>query len=96
MNQTPNTFNKKVIMFTGHVCVGLGFVGFIVPLMPGTVFFISAAYCYAKSSDKFYFWITEHKIFGIHIKNYEQGKISLRGKIISISSLVKCVLLEMM
>lgn len=48
----------------GLLCVGLGFVGAFVPLMPTTIFLILGAGCFARSSPRLEFWLLEHPRFG--------------------------------
>lgn len=55
--------------------------------MPGTVFFIIAAWFYARGSKHFYDWLMNHRSIGVHIRNYRDGKITMKGKIISTSSM---------
>lgn len=74
-------------IWLGHFFVGIGFAGLVLPLLPGTVFFILAAWFYARGSDRFHNWLVHHKIVGQHIRNYRQGKITLKGKIVSVSSM---------
>jgi uncharacterized protein len=86
--------HNPLLKWVGHFFVGLGFVGIVVPIMPGTVFFIIAAYFYARSSKKFYNWLMDHKFIGPHIKNYQAGKITFKGKLISIGSMTFAVLMS--
>ena len=85
---------KWWMLWLGHFFVGVGFVGIVVPIMPGTVFFIIAAYFYARSSRKFYNWLMDHKFIGPHIKNYQAGKITQKGKLISIGSMTFAILVS--
>jgi uncharacterized membrane protein YbaN (DUF454 family) len=94
MTEEKQGLKRSLFIWMGHFFVGLGFVGIIVPLMPGTVFFIVAAYFYARGSKKFYNWLINHPSIGTHIKNYQAGKITLKGKIISISSMTIAILLS--
>lgn len=48
----------------GWVCVGLGIVGLVTPLMPGTVFLILAAWLFARSSPRFEAWLLAHARLG--------------------------------
>ena len=54
--------------------MSIGLVGIIVPGLPTTPLMILAAACYARSSQKFYDWIINNKMFGHHVKNYREGK----------------------
>lgn len=85
---------KRWMVWLGHLFVGLGFAGVALPIMPGVVFFIIAAYFYARSSRKFYNWLMNHKHIGVHIRNYQARKITLRGKILSIASMTFAIALS--
>lgn len=79
---------KALLIFLGTVCVGLGVMGMFLPLMPTTVFFLMAAYCYSHSSERFHDWLMTNKLFGKYISDYRSGKgISLRQKISTIAIL---------
>jgi uncharacterized protein len=72
----------------GFLMVVLGILGAILPIVPGTVFFILAAICFAKSSEKFYKMLIHNKYVGPHLQNYLEEKfIPIKTKIIIISSL---------
>jgi uncharacterized membrane protein YbaN (DUF454 family) len=76
---------RWTLMFAGTIFVGIGILGIFLPLLPTTVFFLMAAWCYARSSKKFYGWLHHNKLFGKYLKNYREGKgISLSGKISTI------------
>jgi len=79
---------KAFLIFAGTVCVGLGVLGMLLPLMPTTVFLLAAAYCYARSSERFHTWLLSNRLFGSYISNYKAGRgISLRQKAFTLTSL---------
>jgi len=79
---------KNILIVCGTVSVGLGTIGIFVPLLPTTVFYLLAAYCYARSSQKFYNWLLNNRWIGEYIRNYREGRgIPLKQKIFSISLL---------
>ena len=57
-----------MLFVCGTLCVGLGILGMILPLMPTTVFLLLAAACYARSSDRFYRKLVENRWLGPYIK----------------------------
>lgn len=65
---------RAVFVVAGLVSVGLGIVGYIVPGMPGTVFFLIATWFFAQSSPRFYNWVLNHRAFGPLIRDYRAGK----------------------
>jgi uncharacterized protein len=79
---------KAILIFTGTVCVGLGVLGMFLPLMPTTVFLLLAAYCYSRSSDRFYNWLLNNRWCGSYIRNYrsKQG-ITVRQKVTTLITL---------
>ena len=66
---------SRTIWFSlGFVIMVIGIIGIIVPGLPTTPLMILAAACFAKSSQRFYDWIINNKLFGHHVKNYREGK----------------------
>jgi len=73
----------------GHVCLGLGILGFILPVMPGVVFLIGAAACYARGSVRFYNWLLQNKWLGPPVRDWEESRaMTVRAKLVSITMLV--------
>lgn len=51
----------------------VGTIGIVIPGLPTTPLMILAAACFAKSSQRFYDWVINNKLFGHHVKNYREG-----------------------
>jgi uncharacterized membrane protein YbaN (DUF454 family) len=76
---------KWFLITLGTISVGLGFLGIFVPLLPTTAFLLLAAWAYARSSNRFYNWLLNNRIFGRYITSYLEGKgVPLQTKIWSI------------
>lgn len=72
---------KTLWLIGGFLALGLGFIGVVVPLLPTVPFMILAAFCFARSSERFHDWLVTHPVFGPHIVSWrENGAISRRGK----------------
>ena len=83
-----NRFLRWLLIGIGSIFVGLGVIGIFLPLLPTTPFLLAAAWCYARSSERYYKWLISNKWFGKYIKNYREGNgIPLRAKIAAISIL---------
>jgi len=79
---------KAILVFLGTVCVALGVLGILLPLVPTTVFLLMAGYCYSRSSDRFHNWLLNNRLLGSYIKNYRSGRgITVRQKITTITIL---------
>ncbi len=60
---------------------GLGFLGAFLPVMPSTVFFISAAYFFGRSNKRLETWLLEHPRVGPTLVAWRRyGAISRAGK----------------
>ncbi len=73
---------KRVLFFTaGMGMTGLGFLGAFLPVMPSTVFLITAVYFFSKSNQRFENWLLEHPRFGPTLVAWRRyGAISRAGK----------------
>ena len=65
---------SRVFWFSlGMIFTGIGLIGVVIPGLPTTPLMILAAACFAKSSQRFYNWIINNRMFGDHVKNYREG-----------------------
>jgi uncharacterized membrane protein YbaN (DUF454 family) len=72
----------------GVVCVGLGYLGAILPLMPSTVFFLIALWSFQKSSPKFEQWLLERPVIGPTLTDWRETRsIRPRTKVVAIASI---------
>jgi uncharacterized membrane protein YbaN (DUF454 family) len=61
----------RVVYFCmGCVLVALGVIGMVMPLMPGAVFLIGAAACFARSSPQLEAWLLDHPVFGKSLRDW--------------------------
>jgi uncharacterized membrane protein YbaN (DUF454 family) len=79
---------KALLVTVGTLSVGLGVLGIFLPLLPTTVFLLLAAACYARSSDRFYLWLINHRWLGSYIRNHYEGRgMRRRDKVITLIAL---------
>jgi uncharacterized membrane protein YbaN (DUF454 family) len=65
---------RAVLLIAGSLCLALGLVGVVVPVLPTTPLLIVAAYCYARSSRRCYQWLTTNRVFGRYLDDYLHGR----------------------
>ncbi len=66
---------KKIIFIvTGCICLALGTIGVILPILPTTPFFLVTAYCFARSSEKLNDWFKGTKLYKKHLKSFVEKK----------------------
>ena len=77
---------KKVLFITfAIICVILGAIGIVMPVLPTTPFLLLATYLFARSSPKMHKLLLENKVFGKYLSNYFNNEpIPIRQKVISI------------
>ncbi len=90
------TFASRLFWIpVGLLCVGIGFLGVILPLLPSTVFFVAAAAAFAKSSPRLEAWLLDLPLVGRLVRDYRAGLgMPMRAKVTAISMLCAAVLLS--
>jgi uncharacterized membrane protein YbaN (DUF454 family) len=79
---------RILLIIAGTICLALGAVGIVLPILPTTPFLLLAAACYLRSSERMHKWLLNNRWFGEYIKNYQAGRgIPLKTKIIALSIL---------
>ena len=90
--ETCKEQGRKVVrtlwFIAGTICVVLGAIGIVLPILPTTPFLLAAAACYYKSSERMHRWLLNNKWFGEYIRNYQEGKgLTKKTKITALSVL---------
>ena len=80
---------RRLFAALGCVCVGLGAIGVVLPLLPTTPFMLLAAVCFARGSDRLHAWLLGTRLFGPTIRSwYETRTIPLPAKLSAITLVV--------
>ena len=66
---------KYLWLGLGFFCLGMAYIGVVVPGIPFSIFLVAAAYCFAKSSPRMHAWLYNHKYFGPFLTNWVQKKV---------------------
>jgi uncharacterized membrane protein YbaN (DUF454 family) len=65
----------------GFISTGIGILGLLIPLFPGVVFLLVAAFCFSKGSQRWHDWLLAHPRLGPPIVNWrDNGAITLNTK----------------
>jgi uncharacterized membrane protein YbaN (DUF454 family) len=79
------TAKRRLLIGAGTLSTGLGIIGIFIPILPTTPFLLLAAACYMRSSERFYQWLINNRIFGAYVRNYIEGRgMPVRIKIFTI------------
>ncbi|MCK7471161.1 MAG: YbaN family protein [Desulfomicrobium escambiense] len=58
----------------GALMLTLGVIGFVLPVMPGTVFLLVAAWAFARSVPAVHRWLHGHRWFGPALRRWERER----------------------
>ena len=80
----------------GLVCVGLAYLGVILPGLPATPWVLLASYCFARSSPRLHRWLRGSRVFGLLIRDWEDHRgIRRPVKVVAVLLVVTVVTLSM-
>ena len=65
---------RIVWLFVGFLCMGIGAVGVVLPVLPTTPFLLLASFCLAKGSDRFHRWFTETTLYQKHLESFVKDR----------------------
>ena len=66
---------KKILwIMLGCICVGLGAVGAVFPMIPAFPFLMLATISFAKSSEKLHEWFINTKLYKDNLEDYVAGR----------------------
>lgn len=66
---------RLAFIMAGCMAVGIGVLGLILPLLPGTPFLIVAAWCFSRGSVRFHDWLVGHRLVGPLICNWRDHQV---------------------
>lgn len=68
-------------ILAGFICLGLGSVGIVLPVLPTVPFFLATVFCFAKSSKRLHEWFVETSLYKRHLDSFVKRKaMTIRTK----------------
>ncbi len=78
---TPSRHARRWLLAGGWLLFALGLIGILLPVMPTTVFWIGAVWCWSRSAPHLTRRVLAHPRFGEPVRLFiEQGEMTRQGK----------------
>jgi uncharacterized membrane protein YbaN (DUF454 family) len=79
---------RAVFACAGLGFVGLGTIGMFVPLMPTTVFYILALWCFKRSSARLEGWLLRNRYVGKTLRDWDESRsLTARTKAVAVAAI---------
>ncbi|MDE6851141.1 MAG: YbaN family protein [Lachnospiraceae bacterium] len=73
---------KIVWVILGFLCLGLGTVGVVLPILPTVPFYMATVFCFAKSSARLHGWFISTRLYKKHLESFvENRSMTVRSKL---------------
>ncbi len=86
---------KNIIYIgSGFICIGLGCIGIVLPVLPTTPFLLLALLCFSKGSNRFYHWFSSTGLYKKYLSDFiktRSMKLKAKISILIMASLVLIV-----
>lgn len=69
------SIRKILWSILGFFCLGLAYIGVILPGFPYSIWIVCAAYCFSRGSERMHRWLYNHPLFGPFLTNWGERRV---------------------
>lgn len=73
---------RIIWLLAGFLCLGLGTVGVVLPILPTVPFYMATVFCFAKSSERLHDWFIGTGLYKKNLESFvEQRAMTMQTKL---------------
>ena len=65
---------RLIFLIVGCICLALGCIGIVLPILPTVPFFLVTVFCFSQSSQKLHDWFIGTKMYKNNLESYVKGQ----------------------
>ncbi len=70
---------RMLWMGLGFLCLALGTIGVVLPILPTVPFYMATVFCFAKSSRRLHDWFLGTSLYQKHLDSFVQNRTMTMG-----------------